>query len=330
MTTSRRALLLASLSLASVAGLAGGAVADAPRAIRVGVLRFGTVSWELDVIRRHAFDTEAGVAVEAVPFAGSQATQVALQAGRVDTTVQDWLWVSRQRSSGADWTLVPFSSAVGAIVAPPASPVHEVPDLKGRRLGVAGSPLDKSWLILRAYAEKRFKLDLDRAAQKSFGAPPLLAQELAQGRLDAVLTYWPFVAKAEAAGMRRVLGVEDAIEALGIPAGLPMTGYVFSEKWANASPRIVEGFTSAASKARGLLAQSDAEWETLRPLTGAASDAELAHLRDYYRSGIPRRSGPAEQQAAAELYRILAEIGGPELVGSAKALAPGTFWQAQT
>lgn len=331
MRTSRRAVLTAALAGAAGTYLAGRrAQGDAPRAIRVGVLRFGTVSWELDVIRRHRFDTEAGVAVEASPFAASQATQVALQAGRVDTTVQDWLWVTRQRSSGADWTLAPFSSAVGAVVAPPDSPVRDVPDLAGRRLGIAGSPLDKSWLILRAYAEKRFKLDLDRVAQKSFGVPPLLAEELAQRRLDAALTFWPFAAKAEAAGLRRVLAVEDAIQGLGVPAGLPMTGYVFSEKWADAHRSTVRGFLAAAGKARELLATSDAEWEALRPLTGAANDAELTHLRDYYRSGIPRHWGPAEQQAAAQLYGILADIGGPELVGSGKALAPGTFWQAET
>ena len=331
MTINRRAILLASLGGAATAGLpVRRPHADAQSPVRAGVLRFGTVSWELDVIHRHGFDTEAGVTVEAVPFAGSQATQVALQAGRVDTTVQDWLWVSRQRSTGADWTLVPFSTAVGAVVAPPASPVREIADLRGRRLGIAGSPLDKSWLILRAYAEKQLKLDLDRVVEKSFGAPPLLAEELAQGRLDAALTFWPFAAKAEAAGMRRVLAMEDAIQALGIPPGVPITGYVFSEKWADGHRATVQGFLAAAAKARELLAASDAEWETLRPLTGAANDAELRQLRDYYRRGIPRSWGPAEQQAAAQLYQILAEIGGPELVGPAKTLAAGTFWKADT
>ena len=327
----RRATLLAAVSGAFAATLAPGAPrAAGPPAIRIGMLRFGTVSWELDVIRRHGLDAAAGVAVEAVPFAGAQATQVALQAGSVDMTVQDWLWVSRQRASGADWTLVPFSTAVGAIVAPPGSPVHEVPDLRGRRLGVAGSPLDKSWLIVRAYAERRYQLDLDSAVDKSFAAPPLLAAELEHGRLDAALTFWPFAAKAEAAGMRRVLAVEDAIQGLGIPPGVPITGYVFSEKWAGRNRELVTAFFAAARQARELLATSDAEWETLRPLTGAASDAELEQLRDYYRRGIPRRWGPAEQQAAGELYAILAKIGGPALVGPATALAPGTFWQAET
>jgi NitT/TauT family transport system substrate-binding protein len=330
MTIRRRSILMAALSSGIAAPLAGRVSAAAPAAVRVGDLRFGTVSWELDTIHRHGFDTAAGVKVEAVPFAASQATQVALQAGRVDVTVQDFFWVSRQRSSGADWTMVPFSTAIGAVVAPPSSPVRQIRDLRGHRLGVAGSPLDKSWLILRAYAQKVLQLDLEGAVEKTFAAPPLLSEELQQGRIDAALTFWPFAAKAEAAGMRRVLAIEDAIQALGVAAGVPMTGYVFSEKWAGANHASIQGFLAATAAAHDLLARSDSEWETLRPLTGAANDAELRKLRDYYRHGIPRRQSQADQESAAKLYQILAAIGGSELVGSASSLAPGTFWQTQT
>jgi len=97
----RRALLLAPL----LAAFPRPSRAASP--IRVGTLRFGSVGWELDVMRRHGLDAAAGVALEPVEFAAGQATEVALQGGRVDMIVQDWLWVSRQRASGADWTLAP-------------------------------------------------------------------------------------------------------------------------------------------------------------------------------------------------------------------------------
>ena len=132
-------------------------------AVRVGVLRYGTVSWEIDVIRHHALDATAQITVVPVELAAAQAAQVALQAGQVDMIVLDWLWVARQRGAGADWTFVPFSNAVGALIAPAGSPVRELRDLEGRTLGIAGSPLDKSWLILRAYAKQRYGIDLDGA-----------------------------------------------------------------------------------------------------------------------------------------------------------------------
>ena len=294
--------------------------------IRIGVLRFGTVSWELDVIRRHALDQAEGVVLQSTEFAAAQATQVALQAGAVDMVALDWLWVSRQRSDGADWSFVPFSNAVGGLVVPAASAIQSVADLPGRRLGIAGSPLDKSWLILRAYAQRRHGLDLDAAVEKSFGAPPLLAEQLTAGRLDAVLTFWPFVAKAEAAGMRSVLAIDAAVGALGIANPVPFVGYVFSDKWAERNRAAVEGFLAALAKARAILATDDAEWRMLAPLTGAADDAELQRLKSWYRRGIPAHWGPAEQNAAAQLFQVLADVGGPALVGTAKSIAPGTFW----
>jgi len=319
----RRALLLSPL----LATLPLAPAHPAP-AIRIGTLRFGTVGWELDVMRTHGFDAQAGIAVTPVEFAASQATQVALQAGSVDMIFQDWLWVSRQRGSGADWTFAPGSSAVGAVVAPDASPVRSVTDLPDRRLGIAGSPLDKSWLILRAYAGKRFGIDLDHRVEKVFGPPPLLTEQLKAGRLDAALTYWPFVARAEAAGMRRVLAVDDAIEGLGLPPGIPVVGWVFSQEWASKNRVAVQGFIAASQQARAVLATSDAEWERITPLTGAANPAELAQLRDWYRRGVPGAWTRTEQDAAGRLYDILAGIGGPALVGAAPHIAPGTFWQA--
>jgi NitT/TauT family transport system substrate-binding protein len=317
--------MLPQLLFAAVAGPA--AAAPIPP-IRLGVLRFGTVSWEVDVMRHHGLDTAAQIAIEPVELAAPQAAQVALQAGQVDMIVVDWLWVARQRGSGSDWTFVPFSNAVGALVAPDQSPVRTVSDLAGRTLGIAGTPLDKSWLILRAYAKKLHGIDLDTKVEKNFGAPPLLAQQMKAGRLDALLTFWPFAAKAEAAGARRILAVEDAVAALGVRAGAPYIGYTFSQLWAEQNAASVDRFLAASRQARAILASSDAEWQRLKPLTGAADDAELERLRDWYRSGIPRRWGEPERQAAGQLFDLLATTGGPDLVGPINAVPPGTFWPA--
>ena len=294
--------------------------------LRIGVLRYGTVSWEIDVMRHHALDAAAHITAVPMELATAQAAQIALQAGQVDMIVVDWLWVARQRSTGADWTFVPFSNAVGALIAPAGSPVREIPDLANRALGIAGSPLDKSWLILRAYATRRYGIDLDGLANKQFGPPPLLTEQMNAGRLDALLTYWPFAAKAEAHGARRVLNVADAVTALGIDEGVPYIGYTFSSHWAEQNPALIEGFIAATAQARSLLGTSDGEWQRVKPSTGAADDAELDRLRDWYRRGIPRNWGEPERHAAAQLFDLLAKAGGPELVGPIGAVPPGTFW----
>jgi NitT/TauT family transport system substrate-binding protein len=321
MRMARRALVGMTLATAAVRSGA----AQAPP-VRVGVLRYGTVSWEVDVIRHHALDAAAHIAVAPVELAAAPAAQVALQAGQVDMIVVDWLWVARQRGTGADWTFVPFSNAVGALIAPDNSPVHAIPDLAGHTLGVAGSPLDKSWLILRAYAKQRYGIDLDAVANKSFGPPPLLGEQAKAGRLDALLTYWPFAAKAEVDGARRILDVADAVSALGIGAGVPYIGYTFSQHWAEQNPALIDGFVAASRQARAILATSDAEWQRIKPMTGAKTDAELERLRDWYRHGIPGNWGEPERHAAAQLFELLARVGGSDLVGPINAVPSGTFW----
>ncbi|MGH8199475.1 MAG: ABC transporter substrate-binding protein [Steroidobacteraceae bacterium] len=310
--------------LVLVAFAAGSAVAHADTKLRIGVLKFGTVSWVMDVIQHHELDETFGVDIDEVELASNQATLVALQAGRVDCVVSDWLWVSRQRTAGADWTFFPFSTAVGALVAAQGSPVHGLADLRDRRLGVAGSPLDKSWVILQALAQEQH-LNLAHDARLSFGAPPLLNHELLAGRLDAVLTYWNFAAPLESRGMPAVLSINDALRQLGFKTAIPLVGYVVSERWARAHPRALAGFVSATREAESILATSDAEWNWLGPRTGAHNPAELKALRDAFRAGIPAHWGKDEQREAEALYAVFAKVGGQALVGSSPTLQPGTF-----
>jgi NitT/TauT family transport system substrate-binding protein len=320
--TDRRRVLTILGSLA--AALRCGSLRAAEARVRIGVLKFGTVSWMLDVVRRHGFDRAEGVELEIVELASGQATQVALQAGRVDTIVGDLLWVARQRASGADWGFIPYSAALGAVEVAADAPIRSLEDLPGKRLGIAGTPLDKSWLLLRLLSIRRLGRDLDGAVEKSFGAPPLLAEQFAAGRLDAVLTYWQFAARLEAHGARRLLGMDEVMRQLGVERPVALVGYIVSERWADANRGVLSAFLGACRRAEALLAHSDEEWQVIRPQTGAASDAELARLREGFRSGIPRRDG-REQEAAAQLYALLVAIGGETLAGPSPVLPAGTI-----
>lgn len=294
--------------------------------VRLGALKFGTVSWELDTIKHHGLDAENGIDLDVAYFAGEDATNVAMLAGAIDIIVTDWLWVSRQRSSGDDVALVPYSSAVGAIMVKDASPIRMPADLVDRKIGVAGGPLDKSWLLLQALFRRDYGIDLPARNEIVFGAPPLISEKAMQGELDAVLNFWHFCARLEADGFRRLVSAQDAAGALGATGPVAAIGYVFHDKWARDNPQAVTGFLRASAAAKKLLATSDAEWLRLAPLI-KADGRELEKLRDRYREGIPSRPIAEEQADAGRLYRVLAEIGGEKLVGQAREMAPGTFWQ---
>ena len=312
-------------SVALVLALAfWGARAQELGTVKVGVLEFGTVNWELDVIKHHGLDKERGFELEVQGFASGQATNVALQGEAVDAIVDDYLWVSRQRTAGQMLTFVPFSSTVGALMVPADSGIESLADLKGRKVGVAGGPVDKSWLLLQALAAKRHGMDLAAEVEPVYGAPPLLNEKALDGELDAVLNYWHFAARLEGKGFEQLVGVEEAISELGVESVPPQLGYVFYQSFADENPELIAAFADASRAAKELL-KSDAEWERIRPLTKAEDDATFEALKRRFRDGIIEHWGEAEQADAAELYGILAELGGEELVGGAVELAPGTF-----
>ena len=292
--------------------------------VRIGTLKFGTVNWELDSVRHHGLDRDHGFALEVREFANKQAAHVVFQSGEVDVIVTDWVWVSRERTRGKRFSFIPYSSALGALMVPPASDARDVRDVRDLRVGVAGGAFDKSWLLLRAWAQKQHAFDPASAFDVQYAAPPLLNGQIERDQLDAVLNFWHYCARLEAVGYRRLIEMGDVMNGLGA-AATPMVGYVFGEDWARANPGIVGRFNAAIRAARARLLADDAEWPRLRPLMRADDDATFLALRERYREGIPKRWGARERADAARLMELLTQFGGVRATGGER-LAPGTFW----
>ena len=303
--------------------------ASAATKVKVAVLKFGTVNWELNVVKEHGLDKKEQLDLDVLGLASTQATKVALQAGEVDVIVTDWLWVSRQRAAGADFSLVPYSSALGAVMVPKTSKINSLRDLKDARIGVAGGPLDKSWLIIRALSQKQVGEDPATSATPVYGAPPLLAAKARQGELDAILNYWHYSARLEAVGFRRLVGVGAAMTKFGTTGAVPMIGYTFRESWANANPQAIAAFIRATAAAREIMRTSDAEWARLKPLTKAKNDKTLVALRDRFREGIPKQDVSRLAQNAEIVFGVLMKQGGKKLLGPQTRVAPGTFWKTR-
>ena len=313
-------------ALAAIIALAAQTSATAADRIRVAVQRTGTLAWELDVIRTHGLDRKRDLAIEAVELASTEAGKVALKGGSADLMLSDWLWVARERSLGDHLVFYPSSSTLGAVMVPAGSPIREIIDLKGRKLAVAGGALDKSWLLLQALA-RRSGLDLKKQATVVYGAPPLLSQKALQGETDATLTFWNFCADLESKGHKRAIAMDHVIRGLGAKGPVALVGYTFDGTWAVRNGSTVERFLAAARQAKDILASSQAEWQRLAPRMRVTDANTLAIYRQRYGEGIVRRSLAEEEADAQALYRVLAEIGGAELVGPARELAAGTFYR---
>jgi NitT/TauT family transport system substrate-binding protein len=299
------------------------ALAETP-VLRAAVLKYGTVNWELDVIKHHGFDTAQGFELAVQGMAGGSAAKVAFQGGEADVIVSDWLWVARQRAAGKDYVFVPYSRAVGAVMVQADSTATSLADLKGKKIGIAGGPLDKSWLILQAYAAQEHGVDLAAETEQVFGAPPLIFKTALQGELDGAINFWHFLAKMEAGGMKPLVTVDTAAKALGLDPQTPLLGYVMKGETLKAHPELVQGMIAASRSAKELLASSDAEWERLRPRMNAKTDAQFAALKAGFRAGIPT-PGPVDEAAAAKMLALMAKLGGADLVGTATELPEGLF-----
>jgi NitT/TauT family transport system substrate-binding protein len=206
------------------------------------------------------------------------------------------------------------------------SPIQSLADLSHRKLGVAGGPVDKSWLVVRAAAKAAGGPDLTQAAEVVYGAPPLLNAKLMQGELDAVLTYWNFAARLEASGYHQVISVDECARQLGLPAAMCLVGFVFHEDWARLDPDAINGFLAAAAAAGDLLAKSAVEWQQVRPLMNAPDDALFESLKHRFVEGITHPTAEAQERAATQLFEVLLRTGGSRATDGLAQLPPGIFW----
>ncbi len=300
--------------------------AEAADKLRLAVQKTGTFAWELAIISERGLDRKAGLDIEVTELASPEAAKIALMGGAADMILGDWLWVARQRNLGRRLVFAPYSTALGAVMVPAASPIADLAGLKGKKIAVAGGPLDKSWLLLRALARES-NLDLSSQASVVYGAPALLYQKAANGEADATLNYWNFCAALETRGFRRLIGMDEVERRLGAKGPVAMVGYVFDEEYARTHADTLSRFFKITAEAKDILAHSGADWEKIAQRAGIAGEAELALYRQTYIDGIPRRAVAEEAADARALYRILAKTGGPDLVGNATELDEGTFYQ---
>ncbi|WP_300444440.1 ABC transporter substrate-binding protein [uncultured Mameliella sp.] len=304
--------------------LAAPALAQDVPTIRAAVLKIGTVNWELATITEQGFDKAHGFALDVQGYADNGATRIAVEGGEADMAVADWIWVARQRAAGKDYVFIPYSRAVGAILVPEASEAQDLPDLAGGKIGIAGGPLDKSWLILRAYAQQEHGFDLKAETEQVFGAPPLIFKSGLSGDYAGAINFWHFLAKMKASGMRELISVDTAGKALGLDPNTPLLGYYLKESFLDANPGLAQALYDASRDAKDLLANDPAAWEAIRPSMNAKTDAQFETLKTDWIGGIPAR-GPVNVEAANKMLQVMADLGGAELVGKADTVPEGLF-----
>lgn len=297
--------------------------------LKVGVLAYGTVNWELDVIKHNNLDTKNGFELEVVKLASKNATSIALQSNSVDIIVTDWLWVNTQRANNGNFTFYPYSKATGTLYVGKDSKAKNFLDLQGKKLGVAGGPVDKTWLILRAYNKFKYGKDLKDISSVTFAAPPILLKKLNDKSLDAAINFWHFNAKAKTKGARAIVSMEDVLAELGIKEEIPLIGWTFRRDVALKNPDIYNSFIKASLQAKDILLKNEKEWNRIKPLMKVKNKATFEALKDGYKNGVIKRFNETNIEDSKKVFEILLKEGGKKLLRNSKELDINSFWNLE-
>lgn len=274
--------------------------------LSLSVLQFGTAHWELEHLKRQRLDRANGYRLNVRLVANLPASRLAVTSGTVNGAVADLLWAQSQFKSGTPYLYLPFSAQIGDIVVPSDSAIRTVADLVGKRIGVAGGPDSKGWVLLNRVAKQQ-GIDLGAETDVQYAAPPLLSQALKRGQVDVIVTYWHFAARLKGeGGWRSAFAMEDLLVAMNLSSQLPVLGYVFPASWARDHSALIDRFARSLQQAKQQLATNIGDWLPLRELMNAPSDSAFEALRQGFIAGTP---GPLTDQRLADLKRLLTLTG---------------------
>ena len=294
--------------------------------LRVGVLAYGTVNWELEVLKQNNLDKKNGFELEVVELASKNAQLIALQSKNVDVIVNDWIWVNSQRASGKDFTFYPYSKASGTLMVNEKSNIKSLADLKGKELGIGGGNFDKTWLLLRAYSKSKYNFDLKDIVNPVYSSAPIVNKKMEDTSLEAAINFWHFNAKLESKNIKPLIEIKDVYKEFGINDEVSFVGWTFSRNFALQNKELINSFLEASYESKKILNENNQEWNKIRKIMDVTNDKDFEALKNGYKAGIIKNFNSSDLVDLRKVFKILLEEGGEELVGKSTILEDETFW----
>lgn len=284
--------------------------------VKVGVLSYGTINWEIDTLKFHEFDKKYGINVETVKLTTKNAAAIALQGKAVDVILTDLFWVIKQAGK---FKMHATHKLSGGVYSDSASKALS----QISTLGVAGGANDKNLLVLLAYLNSQ---DQTLNAELKYGAPPLLNEMMLGGKIDGLINFWHYNAKLDAAGYHNILSTQAMLSGLGINADVPLLGWVFHKDFVASSHAQVLSFIAASNDAKKrLLTANSPDWIRLKPLMKAKSEAEYLALINHYPTTILENGNGESKNSAQQLFNVVKGIEGQNLFKDTEAFPENIF-----
>jgi NitT/TauT family transport system substrate-binding protein len=291
--------------------------------IRMSNNQAGTNAFAFYTIQKFKLDEKYGFKLQEVPTANSLAAITAIRAGAVDMMVADIIAVSNMRNAGVKViAIVPMFRWGDHVIVPADSPIKNLGDLKGKKVGT-DSHTNSTWFVIMAAALKLYNLNLEKEATVQAGGVGLLRGLMEQGQLDATFIYNNITPAMTANGKFRVLyQMRDLISAIGLDGDVPFLFHAVAEDYATAHPANVRAYLAAYREAVSILNTDDDIWMEVGRRQ-KMDDAAIPPLRDEMRRDLMSKFEPTTEAAVRNIFDVLLATAGPGVLGM--NAMPSTF-----
>ncbi len=285
------------------------------RSVTVGLQAGGTLSWMTYAMQQYGLPRELGFQLKTVSFASKDAARLALRANEIQVVVDDFVEVQALRARGFPVQAIhPYSLNVGGVVVPSNTSIRTGADLRGRTIGVT-SLTDKTFILLRAYLQRKFGFDPLRESRVIATGSPLMAEMLERGQLEAALPLWHHLARMEATGRYRELIANQAIlKELGLPNDVPQLFVIARE---DADAKSLELFLKALRMSAERMKKDERIWFGIleQRLYALPDPSQLPNIRARWEKGLPQRWDASSLVGMRLFVERLLAVAGSEVVG---------------
>jgi len=295
--------------------------------VRIANQGAGTNAFAVFTMQKFKLDKKYGFELQVIPVGNSQAAMTAVQSGGAEVAVADLMMLASLRHAGVKiMAVVPMFKWGDHIIVPANSPIHNLGDLRGKKVGT-DTRNDTTWYVIRAAAMKAYNLDLEKDASVQEGGVGLLRGLIEQGHLDATFMYNNITPAMTVTGKFRVLyQMRDLMAPLGLDGDVPFLFHGASEDYAAAHPANVRAYLAAYREAISILNVNDDVWmEAGRGQKMA--DASIPPLRDEMRADLMSKFEPTTETAIRNMFDVLLATAGPKVLGMSKL--PDVFMTLQ-
>lgn len=267
-------------------------------------------------IARLKLDKKYGFDAEIVPGQPGPPAMTAFRSAAVDAGNMNWLELARLRSMGENVTgITPFLQWPNLIVVPANSPVKDIADLKGKKVGTHNR-LAPEWLLFVATARAKFGFDPRTDSKVHEAGPGLLRGLLDRNELDGSLMFYNLGFPIVATGQARVLSsTRDLLKPLGLPTEIMLSTWAFRDDYVRQHPANVRAFVAAYQEAVQYLRKNDDIWIEALARQDIKDPKVVALMRDWSRAVTLERFSATPMEDVRKMFDVLYAIGGKEALG---------------